>query len=162
MKKLIIFLIPALFLLQPLKAAQNLESMSLWELSTHWPTTALKKSYAWIMQTSLVWGQLLNGFKTLDKISHHTPCIVTHLGDTWSLRTVTPIVKEPTAKRQMAHLLEFGLRIPLAPKISWGAEVTVSQSKNSSLDEIPQKRSWAGLRLKPDLYTFQIGLKYKI
>ena len=75
---------------------------------------------------------------------------------------VPSVLQQAPSKHRAAKMLEMGMHIPLNQKFSWGAEVAVSKYKNNLTSETQQKRPLAGLRLKPDLYTFQISLKYKI
>ena len=75
---------------------------------------------------------------------------------------VTVNQKEPASKYRVSKLLEMGMTLPINPKMSWGAEVSISKYKNNFETETKPKRPATGFRLKPDIYTFQIGLKYKI
>lgn len=73
-----------------------------------------------------------------------------------------PSSSQIPSKYRAAKLFEMGMNMSLNQKFSWGAEVAVGKYKNNLTPDIQQKRPLAGLRLKPDLYTFQISLKYKI
>ncbi|RZI45340.1 hypothetical protein [Candidatus Finniella inopinata] len=75
---------------------------------------------------------------------------------------VVPLAPQIAKKPQGAQILEMGMNVPVGQKFSLGAEIGISKYKNNIAQEVPQKRPSAGLRLKPDLYTVKVGLKYKI
>jgi hypothetical protein len=70
--------------------------------------------------------------------------------------------QEPPSKYRASKVFELGMNMAISPKISWGAEVSVSKYKNNFESEAKPKPPLKGFRLRPDIYTFQVGLKYKI
>lgn len=70
--------------------------------------------------------------------------------------------KEPPSKYRASKLFEMGMNMAISSKMSWGAELSVSKYKNNFETEVKSKQPVTGFRLKPDIYTFQVGLKYKI
>jgi hypothetical protein len=70
--------------------------------------------------------------------------------------------KSSLSKYRTSKLFELGMNMTISPKISWGAEVSISKYNNNFKSESKPKVPVTGFRLKPDIYTFQVGLKYKI
>ena len=124
---------------------------------------SLNQGDSYISKVLDVSSYLLSSLKNIKVLVEHVslakPDVRPH-----SLAESSTIPSSPQApsKHRAAKMFEMGMHMPLSQKFSWGAEVGVSKYKNNLTSEIPQKRPLAGLRLKPDLYTFQISLKYKI
>ncbi len=164
MKKALVFWISVLFMAQPLKASEAVVGFSLWRSPLTLTSMTFEKSYSFFLQAKAMCGHFWDKLKSFD-ITPYAMSFAdsqTYPQKVFVSSLSSPLKDSVLDKAPSTRLLEFGLSVPLDSKIEWGAGIAVEKYKTGFMNDTSPKRPSVGLRLKPDLYTLQIGLKYKI